>query len=380
MQRFLLGLGSWVLTGVVAAGDASAETTRVYIGTFADGVYTFTLDTKTGEPGAVERAVETKSPGFLALHPGQPLLYAAGQDDNGSAVLAFSRDPSTGMLALINSASSEGRGACHVDVSPQGTHVAVANYSAGTMALLPIRADGGVEQASATDEYEGSGPNASRQRAPHAHAADFGPEGTTLYVSDLGTDRIHGYHYDSDAGTIAPMDPPAAKVAPGAGPRHFTIHPDSRWAYVINELDNTVTAFARDDSGKLETFQTVDTLPRGFEEANTTAEIVVHPTGKFLYASNRGHDSIASFAIDSETGLLAATGHTPTGGVRPRNFNVDPSGRLLLAANQDTGNVVVFRIDASTGVPEATGQSVEIPTPVCVVFVTDAESAPSVGE
>jgi len=371
MQRWLLALLALLLADLVTTADAHTGMVRVYIGTFADGIYTFPLDTATGEPGAVALAVATRSPGFLALHPSRALLYAAGQNDEGSAVLAFARDPDTGMLTLIDSASSEGRGACHVDVSPQGTHVAVANYSAGAMALLPIRADGGVESASATDAYVGSGPNEARQKAPHAHAADFGPEGTTLYVTDLGTDRIHSYAYDSDAGAIAPMDPPAARLAPGAGPRHFTIHPDPRWAYVVNELDNTVTAFSRNEAGNLETIQTIDTLPAKFDEANTTAEIVVHPTGKFLYASNRGHDSIATFAIDAESGMLEATGHTPTGGKRPRNFNVDPSGRFLVAANQNTDNVVIFRIDETTGLPKATGKSVEVPSPVCVVFAAD---------
>jgi 6-phosphogluconolactonase len=375
MYRLVLSIVALLLMNFLTLGEAAAEVTRVYIGTFADGIYTFSLDTETGETGAVKLAASTKGPGFLALHPSRALIYAAGQNDEGSAVLAFARDTGTGMLTLINSASSEGRGACHVDVSPQGSHVAVANYSAGTMAVLPIRADGGVETASATDAYTGSGPNEARQKAPHAHAADFGPEGKTLYVTDLGTDRIHSYAYDSNAGTVAPMDPPAAMLAPGAGPRHFTIHADPRWAYVVNELDSTVTAFSRDETGRLESIQTIGTLPADIEEANTTAEIVVHPTGKFLYASNRGHDSIACFAIDVETGKLTAMGHTSTGGERPRNFNVDPSGRFLLAANQDTNNVVIFRIDEKTGVPEATGQSVEVPSPVCVVFVADVPEA-----
>ncbi len=371
MNRLWLGLLALLVANFVAGDDARAAQVRVYIGTFADGIYTFTLDTETGEPGAAALAVETRSPGFLALHPSRPLLYAAGQDGEGSAVLAFARDANTGMLTLINSASSEGRGACHVDVSPQGTHVAVANYSAGAMALLPIREDGGVETASATDAYAGSGPNEARQQAPHAHAADFGPEGTTLYVTDLGTDRIHCYSYDSTAGAISPMEPPSAKLAPGAGPRHFTIHPGLRWAYVVNELDNTVTAFARDAQGKLETIQTIGSLPAAFEGENTTAEIAVHPSGEFVYVSNRGHDSIASFLIHPETGMLAASGHTATGGKRPRNFNVDPSGRYLLAANQDTDNVVIFRIDEASGVPEEMGKQVEVPRPVCVVFAAD---------
>jgi 6-phosphogluconolactonase len=368
----LFSLTLFAALALMVCAPAGADDWRVYIGTYtggdSEGIYTFTLDGESGEPGEASLAVSTENPSFLALHPEKALLYACGQAGQEGAVSAFRIEGATGKLTLLNTVSSEGKGPCHVDVSPSGRHVAVANYSGGSMALLPINETGSLEMASATQRYEGQGPHPTRQQAAYAHAADFGPEGRALYVTDLGTDRVHVYGYDAEAGTLVPAEPPAAILAPGAGPRHLDIHPNGRFAYVVNELDNTVTAFARDDTGNLETIQTVRTLPDDFAAENTTAEIVVHPSGAFVYASNRGHDSIAGFAIDAETGRLTAIGHTPTGGKTPRNFSITPDGRFLLAANQDTNTVVIFRIDTATGALSATGGVVDVSKPVCIVF------------
>ncbi|MFP4500518.1 MAG: lactonase family protein [Candidatus Hydrogenedentota bacterium] len=354
-----------------AAGD-TPDTWRVYAGTYtggeSEGIYTFTLDAATGEPGPVALAAGTENPSFLALHPAAPVLYACGRTERGGMVSAFRMTDDRGALALLNDAPSEGKGPCHVDVAPSGKHVAVANYSDGTMAMLPVDSEGALAPACATHTYTGSGPHPTRQQAPHAHAVNFGPENTVLYVTDLGTDRVHRHHYDAQAGTLEPADPPAVHLAPGAGPRHLAIHPTGRFAYVVNELDNTVTALARTESGGLEIIHTIGTLPGDFNAENTTAEILVHPSGKYLYASNRGHDSIAAFAIAPQTGRLTAIGHTPTGGQTPRNFNIDPAGRFLLAANRNTDNIVVLRVDTDTGVLEPTEHEVSMPTPVCVLF------------
>jgi 6-phosphogluconolactonase len=361
-----------------AVGDAPAYW-RVYIGTYtqgaSDGIYLLRFDPQSGHLELLGLAAEVENPSFLALHPDKPLLYAVGEFGRGTenaqgAVSAFAIAPDTGMLALVNRASPVGAGPCHVAVAPSGRHVAVANYGGGSVALLPLDSDGALEEASAFAQHEGRSVNPRRQEGPHAHSVTFDPTGAYLFVADLGIDKLLVYRYDADTGDLAPHDPPHSAVAPGAGPRHFAFHPSGRFAYVVNELGNTVTAFGYDaTAGRLEELHSVGTLPAGFTGENTTAEIRVHPTGRFLYASNRGHDSIASFGIDAETGRLTETGHTPTGGKTPRNFHVDPTGRFLLAANQGSDSVVVFRIDEDGGTLEPTGDSVEVPSPVCVVFM-----------
>ncbi len=349
---------------------------QVYIGTSggdSEGIYLLRLDLETGELTHEGLAAEADSPGFLALHPTESLLYAVGrmQDEEGQrigALSAFRIEEGTGELSLINQASSIDAGPCHIAVDRAGRHVAAANYGGGSFLVRAIEEDGALGDVTAHVQHEGSSVH-PRQQNPHAHAVDFSPDGRFLYVSDLGIDKVMIYRYDSETGAIEPNEPPHAEVAPGAGPRHFDFDPRADFAYVINELDNTVTAFAYDaETGALETVQTAPTLLEDFEEENTTAEIRLHPSGRFLYGSNRGHDSIAVFAVDEESGELTPLDHTSTQGERPRNFNVDPSGQYLLAANQDTHNVVVFRIDQQTGLLEPTGEEVEVPSPICVVF------------
>ena len=367
-------LASLVLLSCALSAMAGDEpgACRVYVGTYTgggcEGIYTFTFDTETGAPGPVSLAAATENPSFLALHPAKPVLYACGEMAKGGTVSAFRRASAAGRLTRINDVSSEGAGPCHVAVSPSGRHVAVANYRGGSMALFPVAEGGGLKPACATRAYTGQGAHPKRQKAPHAHAVNFGPEGNTLYVTDLGTDRIHIYRYDAEPGTLEEAEPPAAHLAPGAGPRHLALHPSGQYAYVVNELGNTVTAFTRNGAGGLTSIQTIGTLPDTFTGDNTTAEIVLHPNGRFLYASNRGHDSIVAYAIAADTGRLRLVGHAPTGGKTPRNFNIDPAGRFLLAANQDSGSIAVFRINSDAGTLKPTGVSILVPRPVCVVF------------
>ena len=367
---FMVAVLPLLFTGTANAQE-NHKVWRVYVGTYtggeSGGVYLFPLDAETGEPGEVVLAGAAENPSFLALHPDRPVLYACGEVSGGGTVSAFRMKEEDGALSLLNAVSSEGRGPCHVAVSPSGQHVAVANYSGGSMALLPIDETGALKPACEAIAYTGQGPNTARQEAPHAHAANFGPEGRVLYITDLGTDRVHVYDYDGNAGTLTAASPPAVVLPAGAGPRHLAIHPNRRFAYVVNELGNSVTAFRRNEAGTLEPMQTVGTLPEGFTGPNTTAEIAVHPSGKFLYASNRGHDSVAVFATDADTGKLLARGHTSTGGKTPRNFNITPDGRYLLAANQDSDNIVIFRIDADSGALQPTGKEVSVPRPVCIV-------------
>jgi 6-phosphogluconolactonase len=218
--------------------------------------------------------------------------------------------------------------------------------------------------------HSGKSVNAVRQEAPHAHSINLDAGNRFAFVADLGLDQVLIYRFDPNAATLAPHDPPYASVAAGAGPRHFAFHPQGKFAYVINELANTITVFAYDPRrGALREIQTISTLPADFTGTSYTAEVVAHPSGKFVYGSNRGHDSIAAFAVNAATGELAARGNTPCGGKTPRNFNVTPDGRFLLAAGQDSNSVCVFRVDLETGALAQVGVPADVPKPVCVKFV-----------
>ncbi len=358
----------------VGGSPDTATGWRAYIGTYARGdergIYLLDFSPETGELTLNARACEAEMPSFLALHPSQPILYAvseAGQPEG--TVGAYRIDAESGLLTPINQQSSKGASPCHLVVAPFERHVAVANYSSGTVALLPILGDGGLGEATAAFQHEGASADPGRQKRPHAHSVNFDASGHRLYAADLGIDQVLTYRYDADQGTLTPDEPPFVSLAPGAGPRHLSFHPSGQYAYVVNELDSTVTAFAKDaETGRLDPMGSVSTLPPGYEGKSSTAEIRVHPSGRFLYASNRGHDSIAVFSIDPSSGQPTPLGHTPSGGKTPRNFNLDPTGVYLLVANQDTDNVVVFRIDPEQGLLTPTGNSVSVPKPVCVVF------------
>ncbi|MFQ5808091.1 MAG: lactonase family protein [Armatimonadota bacterium] len=357
----------------------NAKAMLVYIGTYtrgeSEGIYVHRLDMATGELVSTGQAAETANPSFLALHPKAGFLYAVGElrqveGRPGSAVSAFAIDPETGGLTLLNQQLSGGAGPCHLTVDATGRYVLVANYGSGGVAALPIRDDGRLAPASDTVQHEGSSSHPKRQQGPHAHSINLAPDNRFAFVPDLGIDKVMIYKLDLGEGKLPPNDAPWAAVKPGAGPRHFAFHPTVRWAYVINELDCTITAFDYDASkGTLTQTQTVPTLPEGFEGTNTCADIHVHPSGKFLYGSNRGHDSIVIFAIDATSGKLTYIGHESTQGQSPRNFGIDPTGTFLLAANQRSDTIVTFRIDADTGTLTPTGHVANVPTPVCVKFM-----------
>ncbi len=353
----------------------------VYVGTYTSptngskGIYLLNMDTQSGELTPKGLVAEVKSPSFLAAHPNRRFLYAVGeifefQGTKNGAVSAFAIDPPTGKLTLLNQQPSGGQGPCHVTVDPTGKCVLTANYTTGTVAVLPIDKEGRLGQPSAIDQHKGSGPNARRQQSPHAHSINIDPAGRFAFAPDLGADKVFVYRFRANDGSLVANDPPATLIAPGSGPRHFAFHPRGRFAYVINELTSTVTAFSYDaQRGVLKELQTISTLPEGFTGESFTADIHVHPSGKFLYGSNRGHDSIAIFAIDEQTGRLSAIGHEPTRGKKPRNFAIDPSGSWLLAANQDSNTIVVFGIDLRTGRLTTTGNPLDVPSPVCLRLV-----------
>ncbi len=351
----------------------------VYIGTYtgpqSKGIYAFRLETATGKLAPVGLVAETANPTFLAVHPNGKLLYAANEITNfggqkAGSVSAFAIDTKTGSLAALNQTSSRGAGPCHVSVDKTGKCLLLANYGGGSFAAIPLKADGSLSEATAFIQDSGSGPNVKRQSAPHAHSFNVSPDNRFAVAADLGVDKIFVYRLDPGKAALEANEPAYTAVSPGAGPRHFAFHPDGRHAYVINELNSTVTAFDYDAAkGVLKELQSIGTLPKDFTGNSSTAEVQVHPNGKFLYGSNRGHDSITIFAIDAKKGTLTLVDHVSTQGKVPRNFGIDPTGQFLLAANQNTNNVVVFRIDAKTGRLTPTGQSVEVGAPVCVKFV-----------
>ena len=351
----------------------------VYVGTYtrgkSEGIYRFRLDMKTGAltPRGVVRDVV--NPSFLALHPSGRFLYAVSEvsevgGDKTGAVRAFSVNAESGDLAPLNWKPSGGGGPCHLVVDESGRNVLVANYGGGSVSVLRIQDDGHLGDTAAFIQHEGSSVNPRRQQGPHAHSINLDKANRFAFAADLGLDKVLVYRFDAAKGTLTANAEPSASVKPGAGPRHFAVHPSGRHAYVINEIHSTVTTFAYEgEGGVLRELQTISTIPADFKETNSTAEVQVAPSGRFLYGSNRGHDSVVVFAIDPDKGTLTLVEHESTQGKTPRNFGIDPTGTYLLAANQRSDTIVVFRIDPQTGELEATGHTVDVPMPVCVKFL-----------
>src|SRR5205807_6217955 len=360
-----------------------------YVGTYttktsSKGIYVFGFDTATGQPSAIEVAAATPDPSWVAVHPSGKFLYAANEAGKASTVSAFAVDGKSGKLTLLGQIPSLGEDPCYLSFDETGKYILVANYSSGTIAVFPILADGRLGEHTALVNDQGvTGPNKQRQEAPHAHWIETTAHNHLVYVADLGLDRVLIYKFDARKGSLTPgqplpgkatpdkgvpLDPFSATLNPGAGPRHVAFGPDGKFMYVLGELQSTVTVFANDAQNTYRSVQQISTLPRGFAGRNDAAEIALHPNGKFLYASNRGHESIAVFAIDPAKGTLTFVAHVLTGGKEPRNFAIDPSGKFLLAENKLSNNIVVFKIDPATGELTPTGQVVEIPSPVNMAF------------
>lgn len=350
----------------------------MYVGTYtretSAGIYAYRFDSESGTAEEIGLVAEMREPSFLALHPTGQFLYAVSEtddfDEDGSgSVVSFRISARSGALTKLNEVSSRGGWPCHLNVDANGSMLIVANYKGGNVASFPINEDGSLGEASSFFQHEGSSVH-ERQDQPHAHSADFSADNGFAFFSDLGLDQVKIYQADPEAGTLAPHDPPGVSVEAGSGPRHFAIHPSGRSAYGVNELASTVTVYDYDaEAGALSVAQTVSTLPEGFEGENYTAEIHVHPSGKFVYASNRGHDSIAAFAIDPSTHGLTPKEQVATNGKWPRNFAFSPDGRYLLVANQNSDNIVVFALDDVTGALTPTGIELSIDAPVCLLFL-----------
>lgn len=349
----------------------------LYIGTYTksqpgeehrlEGILVFEMDPATGQLEQRPAVVSGPNPSFLALHPNGKTLFATNETLDSSAS-AFAIDAPDGAPVLINSEVTRGAHACYASVDPSGRWLLVSNYSSGSLVVFPIGEDGRLGPQTDLVQHKGHGPNTQRQETAHAHSIRFDPSGRFALAADLGIDRVLVYRLDEKKGKLVPHNPPGVDAKPGAGPRHMAFDRSGRFLYVANELDSTVAACAWDaETGVIQPLETISTLPEEFSGENTVADIHLTPSGEYLYVSNRGHDSLAGYRVDAQSGRLSLIGIFPCGGSWPRNFAIHPAGRYLLVANQYSNNLVVFQIEAN-GVLTPNGVECEVPAPVCVQF------------
>ena len=378
-RRTFIKAASAAAVGMALPMTAGAKSSGylVYIGTYTNktaskGIYRCRYDEATGELKLVG-TTQAVDPSFLAIDSRNKYLFAASEiaDFQGrttGAVSSYRIDQRSGDLEFINREASEGAAPCYVSVDAKRKAVLVANYSSGSVSVLPVSSDGKLSKATYVDTHKGSSINPDRQKEPHAHSILLDDHSDLAFSADLGTDRISIYRLDAKAGKLGILG--EASLKPGAGPRHIAIHPSGKLLYVINELDSTITSFRFDRAGaKLSSLDSVSTLPADFSGKSYCADIHIHPSGRFLYGSNRGHNSIAVFAINPADGKLSVIQHQSTLGNWPRNFALDPSGKFLLVANQNSGNIASLAIDQQTGKLSETRFNLEIPAPVCVKFM-----------
>lgn len=363
-----------------AAGAQPASATPsqyvVYIGTYTQaqskGIYVGRFDERTGKLSTLELAAKTANPSFLAVSPNRRYLYAVNELDSfegkkSGAVSAFAIDPDY-KLTFLNQLATRGGAPAYVSLDKSGRYVMVANYNGGNVIVFPVEKNGSLGQATAFVQDKGHSVNPIRQTKPYAHSINVSPDNRFAIVADLGLDKVEVFHFQQ--GRLTPNDPPYATVKPGSGPRHFVFSPDAKFMYVESEMGSSLTVFAYDAArGALREVQAISSLPPDFKGESTGAEVQILPSGRFLYASNRGSDTIAVFAVNRRNGTLKPVEYVPSGGKTPRMFTLDPSGDYLIAANQDSDNIVIFRINQATGKLTPTGQQVDLSMPVCVVFV-----------
>ncbi|WP_128906727.1 lactonase family protein [Halorubrum amylolyticum] len=347
---------------IAAVGTYSAATD--------ESVYTVAVDPDTGSMRRLDAAAAGPDPTFVTFGPSGRYLYAAVREEEEGVVRSYAVDRDTGELTERDSAKSGAAAPCYCSVDESGSVLLVAHYAGGAVSMLPLDSDGGIDSPSEVIEHHGSSVDSERQTAPHPHSITLGPEERFAYVPDLGTDQVHIYAAGSDgdgAPSLSCVD--ALDLAPGSGPRHLSFAPDGERAYLINELDSTVTVLDRESDGTLTERATVSTLSPEFEGDNKTAEIAVHPSGEFVYGSNRGLDTIVTFAVDG--GTIERVDQTPTGGEWPRHFAIGPDGERLFAENRHTNDIVAFDIDAETGALSVTGESLSVSEPVCMQWQPD---------
>jgi 6-phosphogluconolactonase len=354
--------------------EAASKNFLVYVGTYtgpqSKGIYAYRFDAETGKLDTVGLVAELNRPSFLTIHPNRKYMYAVSELRD-STVTAFGIDEKSGVLKLLNTVPTKGGSACHLVVDQTGKTLLVANYGSGSSAVtFRVGPDGRLSESTSQVQHTGSGPDSARQRGPHAHAVVLSPDNRFAFVPDLGLDKIFGYHLDPALAAITANDPPFVTVPPGSGPRHFAFHPKGKFAYSVNEMKSSVTAFAYDKKkGALTNLQTTANLPQDFTGVSNAAEIDIDPAGKYLYASNRGHDSITVYKIDAGKGTLTLVERVPTQGKTPRGFKIDPTGHYLIAGNQDSNSVVVFKRDPATGRLTPTGVTANVGSPVNIEFL-----------
>ena len=357
------------LLGFPQSATAAAKF-RVYLGT-GKNIYQTELDLKDGSMSKPMLAAELANPSFVAIHPNNQFLYSVSEINKGS-IVAYAIDPKTGNLTKLNAQSAGGGGPCHVSVDRTGKVVMAANYGTGSCTSIPIKSDGSLGEPASVHQHTGKSINPGNQQGPHAHSINVDKDNHFAFCCDLGIDKVLVYRLDPESGKLTPNDPPAFVTPPGSGPRHFAFHPDGKTAYINGEINMTLIACDYDAAkGVLTQKQVISTLPKDETRKNgSTAEVVVHPSGKFVYVSNRDpYNSIAIFSIDPKTGELKAVGHEARGIKTPRNFAIEPTGQYMLVANQNGKSVISFRIDQKTGELTPTGSSIEVGSPVCVRFM-----------
>jgi 6-phosphogluconolactonase len=356
------------MLALLTAG-AQAQQELVFVGSGRQNIEAFRFDLAAGALTRVGLAAEIKHPSFLAVSPNHRFLYSISEGGNAAAssISAFAIDAAAGKLTFLNKQPAGGSGPCYVEIDAGGKSALIANYGSGSFAAFPLGGNGELQPMSAFIQDHGSSENPSRQEGPHGHCLVAGPGDHFAFGCDLGLDKVMIFKFDPAQGTLVPNEPAFAKVKAGAGPRHIAFHPNGRWAYVINEMASSLTVFSYDASaGSLQEIETDSTLPKDFSGQSTCAEVAVHPSGKFVYGSNRGDDSIAVFACDPESGRLTFIERVPSGGKTPRQFEIDPTGRYLLAGNQESNTIVVFSIDTASGRLQPTGSQAQSDNPMCV--------------
>jgi len=373
---FMNKLVSSILIGLSTVAQAQSAKEIMYVGTYSvrgsEGIYVFEFNRQNGTMQPVQSVSNAKSPSFLALHPSGKYLYSVNEGaDKLGGVSSYAVDKATGKLQFLNGQSSLGGGPCYISIDQTGKTAFVANYGGGSLTVLPVNADGTLSAPADSVQDVGTGPNAQRQERAHVHSATISPDNRFVYVADLSTDKLNIFDIDTKTSTVKPASTPYASVKPGSGPRHSAFHPNGKYVYLVEELTSSVAVFSRNaKTGALTLIEdTVKTLPADFTGQNTSADIHIDPSGKFLYQSNRGANTLAIFAIGND-GKLTKVGDQSTEGKTPCNFLIDPKGDFIFVANQDTDNITIFKRDQKTGKLTYTGQSVNVPSPVCVIMAS----------